>query len=29
VNPAKGFYERIGFSVEEETEHFFCMKNAA
>jgi ribosomal protein S18 acetylase RimI-like enzyme len=29
VNPAKGFYERIGFSVEVETEHFFCMKNAA
>ena len=28
VNPAKGFYERLGFSVEEETEHFFCMQNA-
>ena len=28
VNPAKRFYERLGFSVEEETEHFFCMQNA-
>jgi len=28
VNPAKGFYERLGFLVEEETEHFFCMQNA-
>ena len=28
VNPAKGFYERLGFGVEEETEHFFCMQNA-
>ena len=28
VNPAKSFYERLGFSVEEETEHFFCMQNA-
>ena len=28
VNPAKSFYERLGFIVEEETEHFFCMRNA-
>jgi len=28
VNPAKGFYERMGFRIEEETEHFFCMQNA-
>jgi ribosomal protein S18 acetylase RimI-like enzyme len=28
VNPAKSFYERLGFTVEEETEHFFCMQNA-
>ncbi len=28
VNPAKRFYERLGFSVQEETEHFFCMQNA-
>jgi ribosomal protein S18 acetylase RimI-like enzyme len=28
VNPAKRLYERMGFSVEEETEHFFCMQNA-
>lgn len=28
VNPAKGFYERLGFTVEAETEHFFCMQNA-
>ena len=28
VNPAKGFYERLGFRVQEETEHFFCMQNA-
>jgi ribosomal protein S18 acetylase RimI-like enzyme len=28
VNPAKRFYERMGFSVEEETEYFFCMQHA-
>jgi ribosomal protein S18 acetylase RimI-like enzyme len=28
VNPAKRFYERLGFTVEEETEHFFCMQHA-
>lgn len=28
VNPAKRFYERLGFNVQEETEHFFCMQNA-
>ena len=28
VNPAKGFYERLGFRIEEETEHFYCMQNA-
>jgi ribosomal protein S18 acetylase RimI-like enzyme len=26
VNPAKHFYDRVGFSVEEETEHFFYMR---
>lgn len=28
VNPAKRFYERMGFSVKEETEYFFCMLSA-
>jgi len=28
ANPAKGFYEHIGFSVEEETEYFFHMQYA-
>jgi ribosomal protein S18 acetylase RimI-like enzyme len=28
VNPAKTFYERLGFRVEEETEHFCCMQHA-
>jgi ribosomal protein S18 acetylase RimI-like enzyme len=28
VNPAKRFYERLGFGVEEETEHFFYMQYA-
>jgi len=26
VNSAKHFYDRVGFSVEEETEHFFYMR---
>jgi len=29
VNPAKRFYERLGFSVEQETEYFFYMQHAA
>ena len=29
VNPAKGFYERLGFSVQNETEHFFCLQDAS
>jgi hypothetical protein len=28
ANPAKGFYEHMGFSVEEETEYFFHMQYA-
>jgi ribosomal protein S18 acetylase RimI-like enzyme len=28
VNPAKRFYERLGFGVEEETEYFFYMRYA-
>ena len=27
VNPAKRFYERLGFSVEQETEYFFHMRH--
>ena len=27
ANPAKAFYERLGFSVEEETEYFFHMRS--
>ena len=28
ANPAKGFYEHLGFSIEEETEYFFHMQFA-
>jgi len=28
ANPAKGFYEHLGFSIEQETEYFFHMQYA-